>query len=79
MTEENFLHHPQWDVFSFGNPPVAIDIMVSVKGLDFNACFEKAVLFEDGGLKIRTLHKNDLIEAKRIAGRSKDLNDLENL
>jgi hypothetical protein len=34
MTEENFMEHPKWDVFTFGNPPVAIDIMVKVKGLD---------------------------------------------
>ena len=34
MTEENFLNHPEWDVFTFGRSPVAIDIMTSVKGLD---------------------------------------------
>lgn len=79
MTEDNFLHHPNWDVFSFGNPPVAIDVMIKVKGLEFQGCFQEAVIFEDDGLKIRTIHKNNLIEAKRIAGRSKDLNDLENL
>lgn len=79
MTEDNFLHHPNWDVFSFGNPPVAIDVMIKVKGLEFQECFQEAVIFEDDGLKIRTIHKNNLIEAKRIAGRSKDLNDLENL
>lgn len=79
MTEDNFLHHPNWDVFSFGNPPVAIDVMIKVKGLEFQECFQEAVIFEEDGLKIRTIHKNNLIEAKRIAGRSKDLNDLENL
>lgn len=79
MTEQNFMSHPNWDVFSFGNPPVAIDIMVKVKGLDFETCYQKSVVFEDVNLRIRTIHKNDLIEAKRVAGRSKDLNDLENL
>jgi hypothetical protein len=38
MTEENFLHHPDWDVFTFGTPPVAIDLMVEIKGLDFEKC-----------------------------------------
>jgi len=71
--------HPNWDVFTFGTPPVAIDIMVNVKGLDFSQAFEKAVMFEDEGLKIRTIHKNDLIVAKKSSGRLKDLNDLENL
>jgi len=27
MTEDNFLNHPIWDVFTFGIPPVAIDTM----------------------------------------------------
>jgi len=55
MTAENFLSHPNWDVFTFGTPPVAIDIMVKVKGLDFDACYQRSVLFEDDQLKIRTI------------------------
>lgn len=79
MTEDNFLSHPNWDVFTFGTPPVAIDIMVTIKGLDFATCYQRSVLFEDDDLKIRTIHKNDLVKAKQAAGRSKDLDDLENL
>jgi hypothetical protein len=79
MTEENFLHHQHWDVFTFGTPPVAIDLMVDVKGIDFEKCYVNAVLFEDGDLRIRTINKSDLIQAKKSSGRSKDLNDLENI
>lgn len=79
MTEENFLSHPIWDVFTFGTPPVAIDVMVNIKGLDFNNAFQNAVFFEDDNLKIRTIHRNDLLKAKRLAGRPKDIDDLENL
>ncbi|HEX8376665.1 MAG TPA: DUF6036 family nucleotidyltransferase [Pedobacter sp.] len=79
MTEGNFLNHPNWDVFTFGLPPSAIDIMVSLKGLNFDECFKKASYFDDEGLTIRTLHISDLIEAKKASGRPKDLNDLENL
>ena len=79
MTEENFINHPHWDVFTFGNPPVAIDIMVKLQGLDFNKAYKNAVLFEDESLSVRTIHKNDLITAKKTVGRSKDKNDLENL
>ncbi len=79
MTEENFLHHPDWDVFTFGTPPVAIDLMVKIKGLDFDKCYADSILFEDGDLKIRTIQKSDLIKAKKSAGRPKDLNDLENI
>ena len=53
--------------------------MVKVKGLNFQECFDKSVTFEDDGLKIRTIHKNNLIQAKKSSGRAKDLNDLENL
>jgi len=66
-------------VFTFGTPPVAIDIMVKIEGLNFEDVFQKAVYFEDDDLKIRTINRNDLIAAKKIAGRAKDINDLENL
>lgn len=79
MTESNFLEHPTWDVFTFGVPPVAIDILVKLSGISFNEMFSRAVYFEDDGLKIRVIHLNDLLQAKRIAARPKDLDDLENL
>lgn len=40
---------------------------------------KNAVTFEDDGLKIKTSHRNNLIEAKKRAARFKDLDDLENL
>ena len=79
MTQENFLSHPNWDVFTFGTPPVAIDLMVQLKGLDFNNAYVKSVLFEYDGLTIRTIHKDDLIKAKLSANRPKDQDDLANL
>ena len=79
MTEENFLHHPVWDVFTFGIPPVAIDLMIKLEGIDFPSAYNRSVIFKDEDLEIRTIHKNDLIAAKQKAGRSKDLDDLENL
>ena len=79
MTEENFLHHPNWDVFTFGVPPVAIDLMIGIEGFNFQEVFDRSIIFKDDELNIRVIHKNDLIAAKRKAGRSKDLDDLENL
>ena len=79
MTETNFLAHPNWDVFTFGTPPVSIDMMVQVKGLDFAAAFEKSIFFEENGLKIRTIHKDDLIFSKKSSNRPKDQNDLDYL
>jgi hypothetical protein len=60
MTEENFLHHQNWDVFTFGLPPSAIDVMVKVKGLDFGAVYQNSTTFTEDGLLIRTIHIEDL-------------------
>ncbi len=79
MTENNFLYHPTWDVYSFGRSPVAIDIMTAVKGLDFEETFKKSKIFIDDGLEVRTIHKADLIKAKKASNRPKDQDDLENI
>ncbi len=79
MTEENFLEHPIWDVFTFGRPPAAIDIMIRLQGLEFDDAFQRSVIFHEDGLDVRTIHRNDLIAAKRSAGRWKDLDDLQKL
>jgi len=36
MTQENFLDHSTFEVFTFGNPPVSIDIITSLKGVSFS-------------------------------------------
>lgn len=79
MTKDNFLHHENWDVFKYGRKPVAIDIMTKVKGLDFKECYDLSTEFEVDDLKIRTLHINHLIEAKKKSGRLKDLDDIQQL
>ncbi|RFZ95700.1 hypothetical protein D0C36_09340 [Mucilaginibacter conchicola] len=79
MTADKFLNDSKTDVFTFGRPPVAIDIMLDVLGLNFSECFDKAIFFEDDGLEVRTIHINDLITAKKASGRHKDLDDLEHL
>jgi hypothetical protein len=79
MTEEKFLDVNSADVFSYGRPPVSIDIITELKGVEFNHAFSQAQLFDEEGLKIRFLHLNNLIEAKKAAGRHKDLDDIEKL
>ena len=79
MTESVFLYNNDFDVFTFGKPPSSIDIMLAVKGLNFDDCYQNAVYFKEDELSIRTIYLNDLINAKKASGRFKDLNDLENL
>jgi hypothetical protein len=47
-------------VFTFGTPPVAIDIMVKIEGLNFEDVFQKAVYFEDDDLKITVVRDKKL-------------------
>jgi hypothetical protein len=69
-----------FDVFSFGKPPYAIEIMTAVKGLDFTMSYQSSTIERmDNTIDVRVIHLNQLIEAKKAAGRNKDLNDLENL
>ena len=79
MTLENFISHPDWYVFTYGKPPVSIDILINLKGVNFDFAFNNSIVFDLDGLSIRTIHKNDLITAKMAANRAKDQNDLENL
>ena len=79
MTEDNFLKNPELNVFTYGRPPSSIDIMTDVKGLNFNETFKTSQIVEVEDLKIRLIGLNQLLKAKRAAGRHKDLDDIENL
>lgn len=79
MTVDNFLSNPEMNVFTFGRPPRSIDIMTHVKGLDFEETFAFSKIIEIENLKIRLIHINQLIQAKKASGRHKDLDDIENL
>jgi hypothetical protein len=80
LTEEKFLKIADYDVFTFGRPPVSIDIITQIKGLIFEDVFPNTQWFDIAPtIKVRVLHLNDLIVAKKAAGRNKDLDDLEHL
>lgn len=76
---ESFLATDTMDVFTFGIPPSAIDILTKVKGLSFDECYQNSETILIGELEFNLLHLNDLRTAKRSAGRNKDLDDLEHL
>ncbi len=80
MTADKFLATQHYDVFTFGRSPVSIDILTMVKGLEFEPAFALAEWFEIASdLRVRALRLDDLLQAKKAAGRPKDLDDLENL
>jgi len=79
MTLENFMASEKFEVFRFGRKPVAIDIMIKMADFTFSECYDRAEIFEDQGLNIPVVHIQDLIAAKKIAGRAKDLDDIQHL
>lgn len=78
MPEDLFLSD-EVDVFTYGRPPQAIDVMTKCKGLDFEQAFLKSKMVEVDDLLVRLVSYQDLITAKKSAGRHKDLDDIEHL
>lgn len=79
MTKDSFLNQPFINVYTFGRPPVCIEILKEISGFTFQEISKNAIetTFEDIPLKI--IHLNHLRRNKEISGRAKDINDLENL
>ena len=79
MTEDSFLHQTTINVYTFGRPPVCIEILKEITGFTFQEINNNALntVFEEIPMKV--IHLNDLKRNKQMSGRSKDLNDLENL
>lgn len=79
MTKENFLDIKNNEVFTFGKPPVCIDILTSVKGLEFVEVYKNAKSTNFDNIDLRIIDFNDLVIAKKAANRNKDKDDLEHL
>jgi len=62
-----------------GFPPLRIEIMTTISGLNFTECFPKREIIEMDDIKINFLDFNNLLVNKKAAGRFKDLDDLEKL
>jgi len=79
MVVENFLDNARFDVFSFGSPPVSIDIITDLKGMGFEAAFPLAVEKLTNEIAVKVISLENLLEAKQASGRPKDLNDIQKL
>ena len=79
MTAENFLNTEKFDVFRFGRPPLAIDIITDLKGSNFEKSYMRSEKQIFDSVEINFISYKDLIHAKKAAGRPRDMNDIENL
>jgi len=65
--------------FRFGRDPRGFDILPALKGVDFDAAWERrveGVIDSKSGLKASFISKDDLIAAKLASGRPQDLADV---
>lgn len=67
------------NIIQLGYEPYRIDILVDVDGVDFEECFERKKVVELDGVEAKFLSLQDLITAKKKAGRLQDLADAEQL
>ncbi|MCC5929277.1 MAG: hypothetical protein JJU28_08540 [Cyclobacteriaceae bacterium] len=74
-----FLNSEAYNVFTFGRPPMAIDIVTSIQGVDFKDAIQNVNNIEVQGVSVSLLSMSDLIATKKASNRYKDLDDLENL
>ena len=66
-------------VYQMGRPPARIDILMGLKGLEFEAAWQARVEANFDGIKVFVLSREHLIENKKLAGRPQDLMDVESL
>ena len=60
MTEDNFLNSKKIDVYSYGRPPVAIDILIEVKGCSFNEALLQSKIYIEEELSIKFINLTTL-------------------
>lgn len=66
-------------VIQLGYPPLRIDLLTSLTGVDFAACYPRRQVEEIDGASLPFIGLEDLIANKRANGRHQDLADLEKL
>ena len=67
------------NIIQLGNEPYRIDLLVDVEGVEFSECFSRKTDAVLDGVIINFLALEDLITAKKKAGRLQDLADAEQL
>ena len=77
IKREDFLNSN--NVIQLGYPPLRIDIIMSIDGVNFEESYSKRVEKVIDGMPINFIGFEELIKNKRASGRDKDIIDLKNL
>jgi len=66
-------------IIRMGVPPVRIELLTSIDGVDFDECYARREVGQLGGLTVDFISLSHLKQNKRASGRPKDLDDLTHL
>jgi len=77
LTSEDFTHKGYF--YQMGRPPLRVDIMMSIPGIDFDEAWENREVVEFDDLKIYFISRSDLIRAKEASARPQDKIDIDQL
>jgi hypothetical protein len=64
------------NVIRMGLPPVRIEILTSISGVEFETCYAEREKIQIGGLQVPVISLPRLRENKAASGRAKDLENL---
>lgn len=77
LREEDFLAPDQ--IIQLGYPPCRIDILTTLSGVEFDACYAARLTVDIEGVSVSFIDLESLKRNKKAVGRHQDLADLENL
>ncbi len=77
LKEELFLEKEK--NIRMGNPPLRIEILTSIDGVEFTECYRSKNTVTLDGIDVNFISLEDLKKNKKASGRHQDLADVENL
>lgn len=66
-------------VFRMGNPPLRIELLTDISGVEFAACWNAREVAVIDNITVNMINLDDLKRNKLASGRLKDRNDVANL
>lgn len=76
---EPAMFFPPGQIIRMGRPPIRLEILTKLSGVEFDDCYARREMLTIGGLTLPVIGLEDLKRNKRAAGRFKDLADVEEL
>ena len=77
LTENLFIKEDK--ILRLGNPPLRIEIMASISGVEFDECYDSKTVSDVDGIPVNLISLIHLKKNKKASNRHIDLNDLEHL